>query len=286
MRPCAMRLTRTEWHGHCVAGHHGTMTRRGPAHQVKPFPAVRRLVADVGWMSRRKNSVRGLLEIDVTVPRQFMRAHKESTGESLSFTSYLAYCTGHAVAANKYLHAYRDWRGRLILFDDVDITTMIEVRQDGKEYPVGHIIRAANTKTFRQIHDEIRTVQARAAVSDDVKRLNVLLTLPGFVRRSFFLLMSRQPRMVKKVQGTVVLSAVGMFGSGGGWGLALPSHTLGITVGGITEKPGVHRGEIAIREYLNVTLDFDHDIVDGAPASRFAQRFRDLVEGGSGLQSV
>ncbi|WP_291383723.1 2-oxo acid dehydrogenase subunit E2 [Demequina sp.] len=92
--------------------------------------------------------------------------------------------------------------------------------------------------------------------------------------------------MIRKVQGTVVLSAVGMFGSGGGWGLALPSHTLGITVGDITQKPGVHNGEIAIREYLNVTRDFDHNIVDGAPASRFAQRFRDLVEGGSGLHPV
>ncbi|MGM0385454.1 MAG: 2-oxo acid dehydrogenase subunit E2 [Actinomycetota bacterium] len=94
--------------------------------------------------------------------------------------------------------------------------------------------------------------------------------------------MSRQPELIKNVQGTVVLSAVGMFGNGGGWGLALPSHTLGITVGGIAEKPGVHDGHITVREYLDVTLDFDHDIVDGAPASRFAQRFRDLVESGHG----
>jgi pyruvate/2-oxoglutarate dehydrogenase complex dihydrolipoamide acyltransferase (E2) component len=30
-----------------------------------------------------------------------------------------------------------------------------------------------------------------------------------------------------------------------------------------------------------VTLDFDHDIVDGAPAARFAQRFQELVENGN-----
>lgn len=41
-----------------------------------------------------------------------------------------------------------------------------------------------------------------------------------------------------------------------------------------------------VREYLNVILDCDHDIVDGAPTSRFAQRFRDLVEGGQGLLSA
>lgn len=262
------------------------MTQNKPAYELKPFPAVRRLVTDVGWMARRKNAIRGLLEFDVTTPRQIMQAHKAQTGERLSFTAFLAFCAGQAVDANKYLHAYRDWRGRLVLFDDVDITTMIEVQQDDKKFPVGHIVRAANKKTFRQIHDEIREIQTRPTTSEEVKRLNLLVRLPAILRRLAFLVMSRRPQMIKQVQGTVVLSAVGMFGSGGGWGLALPSHTLGITVGGMDEKPGVHNGRIAIREYLNVTLDFDHDIVDGAPAARFGQRFRELVESGYGLQST
>jgi pyruvate/2-oxoglutarate dehydrogenase complex dihydrolipoamide acyltransferase (E2) component len=89
--------------------------------------------------------------------------------------------------------------------------------------------------------------------------------------------------LIKKYNGTVVLTAVGMFGRGGGWGIALPSHTLGITIGGIAKKPGIIDGRIEAREYLHVTLDFDHDIVDGAPAARFAQRFQELVENGYGL---
>lgn len=177
------------------------------AHEVKPFPSVRRMVTDVGWMARRRNTVRGLLEIDVTTPRQVMRAHEEATGERLSFTSYLAFCVGQAVDANKHLHAYRDWRGGLVLFDEVDITTMIEVKEGDKEFPVGHVVRAANKKTFRQIHDEIRAVQMRATASEEVRRLRLLAVLPAFVRRPALLLMSRQPQLIKKVQGTVVLSA-------------------------------------------------------------------------------
>jgi len=41
--------------------------------------------------------------------------------------------------------------------------------------------------------------------------------------------------------------------------------------------------KIEIREYLNVTISFDHDIVDGAPAARFTQRLKELIESGSGL---
>jgi hypothetical protein len=32
-----------------------------------------------------------------------------------------------------------------------------------------------------------------------------------------------------------------------------------------------------------MTLCFDHDIIDGAPAARFASRFKELIECGYGL---
>jgi pyruvate/2-oxoglutarate dehydrogenase complex dihydrolipoamide acyltransferase (E2) component len=56
-----------------------------------------------------------------------------------------------------------------------------------------------------------------------------------------------------------------------------------ITMGGIGEKPGVVDGQIAIREYLSLTISFDHDIVDGAPAARFTERLKELIESGFGL---
>jgi len=39
-------------------------------------------------------------------------------------------------------------------------------------------------------------------------------------------------------------------------------------------------GRIEIREYLSVTISVDHDIVDGAPAARFTQQLRELIESG------
>ena len=60
--------------------------------------------------------------------------------------------------------------------------------------------------------------------------------------------------------------------------------TLDIALGGIAEKPGVVDGRIEVREYLHVTVCFDHDIVDGAPAARFTARFKELVENGCGLE--
>jgi pyruvate/2-oxoglutarate dehydrogenase complex dihydrolipoamide acyltransferase (E2) component len=74
--------------------------------------------------------------------------------------------------------------------------------------------------------------------------------------------------------------------STGGWGFGfLPMHTLGVTVGGIAEKPTLINGQLVLHEYLCITLSLDHDIVDGAPAARFARHFQELVEGGYGLDS-
>jgi pyruvate/2-oxoglutarate dehydrogenase complex dihydrolipoamide acyltransferase (E2) component len=67
--------------------------------------------------------------------------------------------------------------------------------------------------------------------------------------------------------------------------LFLPYHTLGLTVGGIAQKPGIVDGRIEAREFLDLTISLDHDIVDGAPAARFAQQFKGLVESGYGLIS-
>lgn len=182
------------------------------------------------------------------------------------------------------MQAYRNWRNRLILFNDVDIVTMIETEKDGVALP--HIIRAANRKSFREIHDEIRAVQAEPIRSEQKRGLDKWgpRTL-RFARDFFYWALRQNPHWLKKYAGTVVITAVGMFGQGGGWGLGfLPMHTLGLTLGGISEKPALVDGQIAPREYLSLIISLDHDIVDGAPAARFTQRLREIVERGDGLK--
>jgi pyruvate/2-oxoglutarate dehydrogenase complex dihydrolipoamide acyltransferase (E2) component len=74
-----------------------------------------------------------------------------------------------------------------------------------------------------------------------------------------------------------------MFGEHSGWGVAPNGHTLDLVVGSISRKPAVVEDRIEPREILNLTVVFDHDVVDGAPAARFAERLVDLIESGSGL---
>jgi len=217
----------------------------------------------------------------VTRIRESIRRHKAKTGEALSLTAFIVKCLATAIESHPIAHAYRDWLGRLVIFSDVDVVTLIETEKGGVALP--HIIRAANRKTFQEISAEIRTIQVKPRLSEQKQGINRLAPyVPAIVRRLFFKAVMSNPHWVRKFTGTVVVSSVGMFGQGGtAWGIAfLPSHTLGVTVGGISRKPAYVEDKVEPREFLSVTLAFDHDVIDGAPAARFASKFKELIENG------
>jgi hypothetical protein len=112
------------------------------------------------------------------------------------------------------------------------------------------------------------------------------LLAPAFVRRVFYWFVMRFPTFFREESSPVMVTAVGMFGEGGGWAITMPNFTLSVAVGGIAAKPGVFQGEIAVREYLDLTVSIDHDIVDGAPAARFVNTFRSLLEDSYGLRET
>ena len=259
-----------------------SMKQNNDDYQVVPYPKDRRAAAVLYSTVQRKPMMHGLIEVDVTRARAFLREHKAKTGESLSFTAFLATCLGKAVDENKSVQACRKGRKHLILFDDVDVTTRIERDVSGQKQIINYTIRAANRKTFREVHHEIRAAQVED-VAKALERYQAFQFLPTLLLRFLLWVLGRYPQVQKKYGGTVGLRAVGMFGEGAGWGIPSPTPTLMITVGGIGEKPGVVDGHIAIREYLSLTISFDHDMIDGAPAARFTQRLKDLIESGYGL---
>ena len=256
------------------------------SYQIHPIPKSRRFSLDAGYLGRRRHIVHGLLEIDVTAARDRIQDHKRATGERLSFTAFIINCLAEAVAGNPEVQAYRDWRNRLVIYENVNINTMVEVEKGGRKIPMPYIIKAAVGKSLRQIHDEIRGAQTDHNTTRESKFMDWFLYLPGFVRHFFYRVVMRIPQVFRKYSSSVLVTAVGMFGKGGGWGIPLANFPLSVTLGGIDEKPGVVDGGIEIRQYLDVTLSFDHDIIDGAPAARFTNHFRELVENCFGLDTI
>ena len=50
------------------------------SYQLVPFPKIRRLMVDGGYMARQKHLIHGLVEMDVTHARRMIHEHKARTG--------------------------------------------------------------------------------------------------------------------------------------------------------------------------------------------------------------
>ncbi len=79
--------------------------------QIRPYHVVdltpgRRIWLNMLDLSGPIQAMYGLLEVDVTMARQFIAEHKRRTGEALSFTGFLALCLARAVEENKEVQAY------------------------------------------------------------------------------------------------------------------------------------------------------------------------------------
>jgi pyruvate dehydrogenase E2 component (dihydrolipoamide acetyltransferase) len=78
--------------------------------------------------------------------------------------------------------------------------------------------------------------------------------------------------------GTFSITNLGAFGIDVFDPVIVPPQSAILGVGRIAEKPVVVKGEVVVRSMMNLCLSFDHRILDGAPAARFLQRLKELLE--------
>lgn len=71
------------------------------------------------------------------------------------------------------------------------------------------------------------------------------------------------------VGSTFSITNVGVFGVDAGTPILNPGEAGILAVGAVRRIPWEHRGDIALREVMTLSLSFDHRLVDGEQASRF-----------------
>jgi pyruvate dehydrogenase E2 component (dihydrolipoamide acetyltransferase) len=69
--------------------------------------------------------------------------------------------------------------------------------------------------------------------------------------------------------GTITITNVGVFGVDGGTPLLNPGEAAILCVGAISARPWVHEGAVTVRQVCDLSLSFDHRMVDGQLGSEF-----------------
>jgi pyruvate/2-oxoglutarate dehydrogenase complex dihydrolipoamide acyltransferase (E2) component len=262
---------------------------------IKEFPKNRQGIVDYLDEAQKRHTITGLFQIDITKARERIQKYKEKSSTRISFTGWICWCIGQILENRKEIHAVRKGRDKLIIFDDVDITIQVERVVKGKNIPLPYVLRKVNHKSVLEITQEIRSVQNQTFDDQDVQVLGnrrglrslarIGIYLPRFIRARFWKRVVWNPFSLKKLSGLVSVTSVGMFGNFG-WAIPLSGFPISIAIGGIGKKPGIVKDTILIREYLALTLQFDHDVIDGAPATRFSADLADYLDKARGLEFI
>ncbi len=219
----------------------------------------------------------GLLDVDITEARRLLTAARPP----LSMTAFVIASVARAVAAQPEVHAYRDWRGRLVRHRHVDVQVLVEVPTRQGPFGLVHVVRDADIRGVPEISVELRAVQAdmgAVATGRALQRFGPPAGLIPGVFPSMYAVMGRSVR-AHELTGTVQVTAVGMFADGGGFAIAPPTlASLSVVVGGMSRRPRVVEEAIAVRDVLDLTVTIDHNVVDGAPATRFGADLRRRME--------
>ena len=231
--------------------------------QVEPVTAMRRGIAD--HMRRSLDTaahVTSAIEVDmsriVAAREQLKRDYQAAYGVNPTYLAFIARATVDVLRAHPYVNG--ELRGESIVTRNfVNLGIAVELK-DGKGLIVP-VIRNAETMNLLGLAKAIADLAARARdkqlLPDDVQGGTFTITNPGGYGT---------------FHGTPVISQP-------------QSGILGTYA--LVKRPWVVQDElgedvIAIRPIMNITLTYDHRLVDGAYAGRFLKAMRERLEGWEG----
>jgi pyruvate/2-oxoglutarate dehydrogenase complex dihydrolipoamide acyltransferase (E2) component len=228
-----------------------------------------------------------LVEIDVTNVTEALE-ESAASGHGLSFFAWMVKAIADCIAKHPHVQASMARRRRLVVFEDVDICVILEKAVHGTRVPLPLVIRGANRKPAHEIQAEIRAAQKRP-VGDEGDfvlsenrfsggLMRAFYALPQFARLLVLHTLLRSPWRKKNLMGTAMVTSTGSIGRIPGWVIPKSMHDLCFALGSVIKKPWVVDERIEIRDILHLTVLFNHDTVDGGPATRFIAQLVKRIE--------
>jgi pyruvate/2-oxoglutarate dehydrogenase complex dihydrolipoamide acyltransferase (E2) component len=222
-----------------------------PSERRLPLRGIRRTIAERMTVSHRAiPAVTHVEECDVTELEGARTAALEDRPEArLTYLPFIVKAVVRALEEHPTLNASLDEdKAEIVLHDSVNIGIAVDT-PDGLVVPVVH---DAGSKAVLELAAEIEELAARArarALEADQLR-----------------------------GGTFTVTSPGAFGGLMATPIILHPQTGILGVHRAAERPVVRDGRIVIRRMMNLSISFDHRVLDGMTAARFVLRVAGLLE--------
>jgi len=225
--------------------------------EVISLVGMRKTIAD--RLSQSYNSAvhtTVMTEIDMTeasnLRKNLLIKIKEETGTPLTYTSIIVKAAASALREHKIVNSTIEDQEIKIL-KNVNVGVAVDI-QEGLIVPVIH---NADQKSLPQIAALLANLAEKAR--------NQTLS------------------MEEVSMGTFTVTNLGMLGVHTFIPIINPPQSAILGVGAIEEKPVIFGGKIEARPRLNLSLVYDHRIINGAEAARFLQTMKRILENASAM---
>jgi pyruvate/2-oxoglutarate dehydrogenase complex dihydrolipoamide acyltransferase (E2) component len=259
---------------------------------VRPSPD-RQMAMDAFAALPASHPMVGLLELDVTRALSAI-GQMRARGQRVSLFAFVVQAIARAISEHPDLNLVRHGK-RLVRFEDVDVSVPVEVQSPHGAAPREVVIRRAQHKTACAIYEELAAAREQYAAAGElgaedrwVRRLQgIMRFVPRPLRLSLVRAMLRDAFRIKARAGTTLVTSVGKFASIPGFSFSFGTgpRAAMFAIGSVVDRPWVDGDAIVVRKVLSVSVMVDHDLVDGAPATRFASRLQALIESADGLEA-
>lgn len=220
--------------------------------QIIPMEGMRGVIAErMSLSSRNVARVTIMQEVDVTnlknLREKINAAFKAQGKDNVSYTDLLAAIVARTLKEHSLMNAH-------VSAEEIEVCGSVNLGiavalDEGLVVPVIH---QAHRMSLEQISSKIKSLAAK------VRSGNLE---PGDLQG-----------------GTFTITNLGMFGAEGFTPIINPPETAILGAGTMIEKPLLKNGNLEKRLTMTLSLSFDHRAVDGAPAAKFLQRIKELVE--------
>ncbi len=214
--------------------------------EVIPLAGIRKTTAErLSFSARTAPHSTITMEIDMT---NAAKLHKETAA---SYTDILVKAVAAALKEHPLLNSTLDGE-QIKVFEDINVGVAVATEQ-GLVVPVVH---KADKKTLVEISQATKDLTEKA----------------------------RQGKLTKEnlTGGTFTITNLGMYEVDIFIPIINPPETAILGIGRITETPVLVDQEIKVKPFMQLSLSFDHRVVDGAPAAQFLQKVKQILESESG----
>jgi len=210
--------------------------------EVIPLTGIRKTAADRVSLSAR-TAPHTTLNMEVGMSK----AAKLREEIQVSYTDMVAKATAKALVEHPIMNSTLEDE-QIKVFHDINIGVAVATEK-GLVVPVIH---NTDRKSLEEIASELRELAEKA----------------------------RQGKLTKDELsgGTFTITNLGMYGVDTFTPIINPPETAILGVGRLTEKPVVENKKIVIKLLMNLSLSFDHRVVDGAPAAQFLRKIKEILE--------